>query len=186
MTPLYDNKAFTLIELLIVVLIIGILAAVAVPQYKKAVTKSKAMQGLTLIKEIAQGEELYYLEHGTYPQEFEKLAWTLPQDFKQESNYGTFDRHKNDEWRISILDQTGYEGILIIEYHKNPYLGMAFAYVPRLFKSNTAAVRGNLGKIMCVEASINSINNMNNKFCKQLFNGTDKRTTGGYYWYVMN
>ncbi len=57
---------FTLIELLVVILIIGILAAVAVPQYQKAVLKSRFSALMPIAKSIANGNEVYYLGHGTY------------------------------------------------------------------------------------------------------------------------
>ena len=55
---------FTLIELLIVVLIIGILAAVAVPQYNKAVWKSRATEAYTNLKTLKNALEVCELEHG--------------------------------------------------------------------------------------------------------------------------
>ena len=78
MTPCYNAaRGFTLIELLVVVLIIGILASVAVPQYQKAVEKSKAAQALTVLKSIAQAEQAYYLENGVYALSFDELSVDL-------------------------------------------------------------------------------------------------------------
>lgn len=49
-----NKKGFTLLELLVVVLIIGILAAAAMPQYRRAVAKAKLTEPLTVMKSIEQ------------------------------------------------------------------------------------------------------------------------------------
>ena len=66
-------KGFTLIELLVVVLIIGILSAVALPQYQKAVAKSRAVQLQTAGKSLKEAVELYYLANGNYPNRWEEV-----------------------------------------------------------------------------------------------------------------
>ena len=55
---------FTLIELLVVVLIIGILSAVALPQYQKAVFKSRFAEAFTNLKTISEAVKLCEMENG--------------------------------------------------------------------------------------------------------------------------
>ena len=72
------NQAFTLIEILVVVLIIGILAAVALPQYQKAVVKSRYNTMKNMAKSIAQAEEAYYLRENAYTINEEDLDLKIP------------------------------------------------------------------------------------------------------------
>ena len=73
-----SKMGFTLIELLVVVLIIGILSAVALPQYQKAVLKSRHANALVLLRAIKDAEERYYMENGEYTTDWEALDISLP------------------------------------------------------------------------------------------------------------
>ena len=68
---------FTLIELLVAVLIIGILAAVALPQYEKAVLKSRAATGLSLLSALDQAQTVYHMANGAYATDVEALGVDL-------------------------------------------------------------------------------------------------------------
>ena len=61
-----NKKGFTLIEILVVVLIIGILAAIAIPQYRMAVTKSKVASILPIMRRWKDALMEYKLQHGSY------------------------------------------------------------------------------------------------------------------------
>ena len=83
-----NRRGFTLIELLVVVLIIGILTAIALPQYTTAVEKSRAAEALTLMSAMAGSVERYRLQKDVWPgtNEFAKLDVDLPS--RGDGNYG--------------------------------------------------------------------------------------------------
>ena len=58
------KKGFTLIELLVVVLIIGILSAVAMPQYTLAVEKARLTEAISIMKHVHNAMQVRYLECG--------------------------------------------------------------------------------------------------------------------------
>ncbi|MBQ7907938.1 MAG: prepilin-type N-terminal cleavage/methylation domain-containing protein [Elusimicrobiaceae bacterium] len=81
---------FTLIELLVVVLIIGILSAVALPQYQKAVMKSKATQLQVVVKHFKDICQLDRLAGGTCAK-LADMGWEYPlENYKLEGNMETF------------------------------------------------------------------------------------------------
>jgi type IV pilus assembly protein PilA len=69
-----NKKGFTLIELMIVVAIIGILAAIAIPNFLKFQAKSKQSEAKTNLKAIYTAETGYYGENNAY-NTFDKVNW---------------------------------------------------------------------------------------------------------------
>ena len=87
-----SRRGFTLIELLVVVLIIAVLAAVAVPQYQKALYRSRYATLKTLVRSIVQAQRVYYLDNDAYSMDFEKLDVATPPYLSQSAGnaYRTF------------------------------------------------------------------------------------------------
>jgi len=65
------KRSFTLIELLIVVAIIAILAAIAVPNFLEAQTRSKVSRAKSELRTLKVGLESYRVDHNNYP-------WHIP------------------------------------------------------------------------------------------------------------
>ncbi len=71
------SKAFTLIELLIVVAIIAILAAIAVPNFLEAQTRSKVSRTLADMRSMATAAESYYVDYNRYSPSW---AWKIGEE----------------------------------------------------------------------------------------------------------
>ena len=62
-----DQRGFTLMELMIVIVIIGVLAAIGVPAYRNYVTEAKEAACKANVRTISTAFHMHYAEEGRYP-----------------------------------------------------------------------------------------------------------------------
>jgi len=67
------RKGFTLVELAVVIIIIGILAAFAVPRFLDSVERSKAGEAFNYLAAVRSAQERYQVRQGTYADDIAKL-----------------------------------------------------------------------------------------------------------------
>lgn len=78
-----NSKGFTLIELMIVVVIIGILAALAIPRFMRSTTKSKQSEAKQLLKQVYTMQRAYRQEYNSYCLNGASASAAAPNAFAQ-------------------------------------------------------------------------------------------------------
>ena len=74
-----SRKGFTLVELAVVIVIIGVLAAFGVPQFLKSVERSKAAEAFNYLSAVRSAQERYLAKEGTYCPETSKTKLDINQ-----------------------------------------------------------------------------------------------------------
>ena len=71
---LRSQKGFTLVELMVVVVIIGILVAIAIPIYNNVTANAREKACAANIRALTGAAGMYLAEQGKYPEEIDELA----------------------------------------------------------------------------------------------------------------
>ena len=86
MRNLRNRKGFTLIELMIVVVIIGILAAIAIPKFNNASARAKEKEADGILSQVYRLQETYAAENNGTPAttfaELQSVGWQAPVGLK--------------------------------------------------------------------------------------------------------
>jgi prepilin-type N-terminal cleavage/methylation domain-containing protein len=152
------NSGFTLIEILVVVLIVGILAAIALPLYNNSLWRAKGAQMLTHVKSLATAQEAYYNVHGAYGKDFDDfdLTFDILDTRPAASSVGPTVSsanaiRANDDYEL-IVNVSGSFALSTVFLKRGPYRGAGFAQLHR----NDTGLNNRL--IYCVEGTIYNIN----------------------------
>ena len=69
-----NQEGFTLVELIVVVVIIGILSAIAIPSFQNAADKAKQKEASVLLASYVKAAQSYYVEYGVLPRTSQDLG----------------------------------------------------------------------------------------------------------------
>lgn len=84
-------RGITLIELMIVVVVVSILAAVAYPSYREFTARAKRTEAKAALLQIATNQERFYLQNNSYTCDMTRLGFSAAAGFVTESRTYTVD-----------------------------------------------------------------------------------------------
>lgn len=176
------SKGFTLIEILVVIIIIGTLAAIALPFYQKAIEKSRTVQARQILDAAYKAEQIYFLINQTYASNFNELDLNIP--WPAATTWGNWfsDARGNDEWVLNLERGTNSNVSVMVGRPSGPYEGAGFLY--QMICTDYPAIP--LHEPLCIEKKdgVHAFQKEAGAYCETLLSGTlVPGNTGSYRVY---
>lgn len=92
-----NQKGFTLTELLVVVILIGILASLAIPRFGKSTNKAMETEAKLALSQVQELQKIYFLEHKTFSKDLDAI------DFEQETTQKEDPEEGKARYKIGIV-----------------------------------------------------------------------------------
>jgi len=98
------RKGFTLVELAVVIVIIGVLAAFGVPRFLKSVERTKASEAFAYLAAVRSAQERYIAKEGIYADAVSKLDITqaAPKNFDNPTDIITSNVASTPKWKLTL------------------------------------------------------------------------------------
>ena len=106
------REGFSLVELAVVVIIIGVLAAFGVPRMLEAVERSKASEAFGYLSAVRSAQERYQAREGTYADSLELLdvSQSTPKYFDVGDGTGAITVPAENQWSLTLTRKAGASG----------------------------------------------------------------------------
>ncbi|MCP4575062.1 MAG: prepilin-type N-terminal cleavage/methylation domain-containing protein [Deltaproteobacteria bacterium] len=112
LTKKTTSKGFTLVEIMISLAILGILAAISIPNYRLWKDKAECASMLTTLKYLMDGEDFYLLENGGFfavnipkrtAMEVPELAYSFSAENKNRYRIVVTNNNRRNRYRITVF-----------------------------------------------------------------------------------
>lgn len=128
-----DEEGFSLTELLIVLVIIGILVMIAIPIYQNITTKAKTTEAKIMLGQVETLQKAYYLEHDVYSNDLEAIGF-------EQNKLITEDGKARYIIEIEEADETGFiaTATSVVDFDKDGTMNVWEVNEEGIIKQRTA------------------------------------------------
>jgi type IV pilus assembly protein PilA len=112
------RRGFTLIELMIVVAIIGILAAIAIPNFIRFQARSKQSEAKANLKSLFTAERSYYQEKDAYSSFIDAIGFSPERGNRYMFRVGSCASYENRATQVAVRDTTGTDSCITVDQFK--------------------------------------------------------------------